>query len=320
MQVDSRACGAGGHPAGLAGRVPECVDVGVDPDLDACGKRQPSALGKSAGQPLGIGQNRAAPVSLRGEHGDRFASKAKPGQTARSETDGSAGVVEREDFAVGTTVDSHLLRAALAQADSVPGAGALEDEPPTFEGHLVQVVMQSIPSDAASEGQSERARADLDLLAVSAEAERAGAAGGGSRRNDDAFDIVWRAQVGACQCRSDLVTAGDPSPCSSTGAGAVWVGVAGKIGRYEVRPNGARVFGLAAAVPAVAGEGELALEPEQLASRLLRGGLKPRRHGAQVHPLAVRGGAEIESLRGVPSTQAKSVGARRNGLRLERFF
>ena len=211
---------------------------------------------------------------------------------------------------------SHAVRSRLAEADAVPGAVAVKQEEIALPSHLVQIALDPIPADRPADLEAELRRRDDDLLR-SAQTEGAGASRRRALPHLDGVQPTRDAQTGGIQRPPHLLFRDLGAPLAPALVRAVRILDAPQIGQPRPAPDVAGFLGLAAAVGVVVGRGRLPLPPQQLPLRRLRGAAHPVRHGRQPQVLAVRGIAEIETLRCVTSTELRRERSRRHRHRLE---
>src|ERR1035441_7290841 len=142
---------------------------------------------------------------------------------------------------------------------------------------------------------------------------------GSALRHGDARDLCRRAQLRFNQRRSNLRRRRAPVPLCLALPRTIWVAMSPQERGAEIGPHRPRVLRGAAATARVAGERRLAFEPEQFAGGLRGEPCQTRRHRVGIHPLAMRGGAEIVALRRVPPAQVQRIGTRRHRRRLYAF-
>ena len=78
-----------------------------------------------------------------------------PGEPLAGKAQRRARIIEREDLTIRTPRQTHLFRAALAQADTVSLTGAFEYQTAARGGDFISITANGIPSQFAADREAE---------------------------------------------------------------------------------------------------------------------------------------------------------------------
>src|ERR1700729_2440756 len=111
-------------------------------------------------------QQRTIAVGTRGEQFNVFVGKLLPWRTLRGNSKPCAGVIKAEDLAIGMAFLAHHLRAYLAETNAVSRSPAVKDDAVAVIADVVQVALQAVPANVASDGGTKHQSRDADAVAA----------------------------------------------------------------------------------------------------------------------------------------------------------